>query len=234
MVADNDLAGCAKHYERALALDPTDFNALGGASSLLANLGRLDEAIALEEALVRRDPVNAVFIVNLANYQVSAGRYDAAIASYRTVLSLRPGRGGAHAFVGMALLLKGDAPAALKEIEQETIEGWRMIGLPMVYHALGRKADSDQALAALIAKYEKDAPYNIAEVHAFRGEADKAFEWLDKAVEYRDPGISEIVTERFFDSIRSDPRWLPFLRKIGKAPEQLAKIQFKVTLPKDF
>jgi hypothetical protein len=41
-----------------------------------------------------------------------------------------------------------------------------MIGLPMAYHALGRKADSDAALAALIAKYEKDAPYNIAYVYA--------------------------------------------------------------------
>jgi TolB-like protein len=26
----------------------------------------------------------------------------------------------------------------------------------------------------------------------------------------------------------TDPRWLPFLRKIGKAPDQLARIQFKV------
>ena len=76
------------------------------------------------------------------------------------------------------------------EIEQETSELWKMIGLPMAYHALGRKADSDAALAALIAKYEKDAPYNIAYVYAFRGEADKAFEWLDKAVEYGDPGIA--------------------------------------------
>jgi hypothetical protein len=51
-----------------------------------------------------------------------------------------------------------------------------MIGLPMAYHALGRKADSDVALAALIAKYEKDAAANIASVYAFRDEADKAFE----------------------------------------------------------
>ena len=106
-----------------------------------------------------------------------------------------------------------------------------MIGLPMAYHALGRKADSDAALAALIAKDEKDAPYNIAYVYAFRGEADKAFAWLDKAVEYGDPGLGEIVTENLFDKIHADPRWLPFLRKIGKAPEQLAKIEFKVTLP---
>ena len=131
----------------------------------------------------------------------------------------------------IALLLKGDAQGALAEIEQETSEIWKMIGLPMAYHALGRKADSDAALAALIAKYEKDAPYNIAYVYAFRGEADKAFAWLDKAVEYGDPGLGEIVTENLFDKIHADPRWLPFLRKVGKAPEQLAKIEFKVTLP---
>ena len=106
-----------------------------------------------------------------------------------------------------------------------------MIGLPMAYHALGRKAESDAALAALIAKYEKDWSYNIAYVYAFRGEADKAFEWLDKAVAYQDPGLTDIVVENLFDKIHSDPRWLPFLRKLGRAPEQLAKIQFKVTLP---
>ena len=57
-----------------------------------------------------------------------------------------------------------------------------MIGLPMAYCALGRNADADAALDALIAKYEKDWSYNIAYVYAFCGEADKAFEWLDKAV----------------------------------------------------
>jgi hypothetical protein len=106
-----------------------------------------------------------------------------------------------------------------------------MIGLPMAYHALGRKAESDAALAALIEKYEKDAAYNIAYVYALRGEADQAFAWLDNTVEYGDSGLGEIVTENLFDKIHGDPRWLPFLRKVGKAPEQLAKIEFKVPLP---
>ena len=147
------------------------------------------------------------------------------------MLSLAPGRAGAHDSIGIALLLKGDGKGALEEIEQETSEVWKMIGLPMAYHALGRKADSDAALAALIAKYEKDGPFNIAYVYAYRGDADKAFAWLDKAVEYGDRGLGEIVTENLFDKIHADPRWLPFLRKLGKAPEQLAKIEFKVTLP---
>src|SRR5882724_8139199 len=231
MLGDNDLAGAALHFKHALALDPADLDVLRNSAILLTSLGRLDEAMALDEALVRRDPVNVSALFNLGVDQRNAGKFDAAIASFRTVLSLNPGQGGAHAELGNALLLKGDAQGALAEIEQETSENWKMIGLPMAYHALGRKADSDAALAALTAKYEKDSPYNIAYVYAYRGEADKAFAWLDKAIEYGDGGLAEIVTENLFDKIHADPRWLAFLRKIGKAPEQLAKIEFKVTLP---
>ena len=230
-LADNDLAGAAQHFERALALDPADPDVLRNSATLLVSLGRLDEAMALNGALVRRDPVNVSVLTNLGVYQRYAARFDAAIASQRTVLSLAPGRGGAHAELGNALLLKGDAQGALAEIEQETSEVWKMLGLPMAYHALGRRAESEAALATLIAKYEKDWPCNIAWVYAFRGEADKAFAWLDKAVEYGDSGLSEIVTENLFNKIHADRRWLPFLRTIGKAPEQLAKIEFKVTLP---
>jgi len=232
MYGDNNLAGAAQHFKRALALDPADLDVLRTSAALLQSLGRLDEALALDEAVVRRDPVNVNALFNLGYHERIAGRFDEAIASSRTVLSLSPGNGGAHVSLGTALLLKGDAQGALAEIEQETTDVIRMIGLPMAYHALGRKADSDAALAALIAKYEKDAPYNIAYVYAYRGEADKAFAWLGKALEYGDSGLSEIVTENLFDKIHTDPRWPAFLRRIGKAPEQLAKIEFKVTLPK--
>ena len=161
---------------------------LANSATFLSSLGRLQEALALDEALVRRDPVNVTTLNNLGADQRCAGQFDAAIASYRSVLSLSPGRGSAHYSISVAMLLKGDASAALAEIEQEKIEVYRLIGLPMAYHALGRKTESDAALAALIAKFEKDGPYNIACVYAFRGEADKAFEWLDKAVQYQDPG----------------------------------------------
>jgi tetratricopeptide (TPR) repeat protein len=175
--------------------------------------------------------VSALYYLGLT--QRSVGQLDAAIASFRTALSLAPGRSSAHAQLGITLMMKGDTVGALAEIEQEPSEIWKMVGLPVAYHALGRKADSDAALAALIAKYEKDAPYNIAAIYAFRGEADQAFAWLDKAVEYDDGGLSELVWDPLFEKIEADPRWLPFLRKIGYAPEQLAKIEFKVTLPQD-
>src|SRR5947208_987932 len=147
MYGDNDLAGTAQHLERALALDPADLSVLTTSATLLQSLGRLDEALALEEAAVRRDPVNVTALFNLGYHQRMASRLDAAIASFRTVLSLSPSNGGAHCQLGIALLLKGDAKGALAEIEQETSEIYKMIGLPMAYHALGRKADSDAALA---------------------------------------------------------------------------------------
>src|SRR5436190_734128 len=59
---DNDLAGAARHFERALALDPADLNVLGNSAALLQSLGRLDEALALDEAVVRRDPVNVTLL----------------------------------------------------------------------------------------------------------------------------------------------------------------------------
>jgi tetratricopeptide (TPR) repeat protein len=234
MYADNDLAAAATRFEHALALDPANLSVLGNASVLLGNLGRSVESLALGEALIRRDPVNVTALSNLGYRQREAGRFDAAIGSYRTALSLSPGMGAAHASIGTALLLEGNAGAALAEIEQETIEPLRMIGLPAAYCALGRKAEAEKAFAALIGKYEKDAPYNIASDYAYCGDTDLAFEWLDKAAQYQDPGLGEIVGENLFAKIQADPRWAAFLHKVGKAPEQLAKIEFKVTLPREW
>jgi len=231
---EHDLAGAAQHLERALALAPGDVDVLRSAGVFLSILGRLDESLPLYEAIVRHDPVNSSAFYNMSLTERYAGQSDAAIASARTALSLSPGRGQGHMQLAMALLLKGDAASARVEIEQETSDIWRAIAMPMVYCALDRKADADAAFAGLIAKYAKDGPFNIAHGYAFCGNADKAFEWLDKALADKDPGLSEIAAENLFAKIHSDARWLPFLRKTGMAPEQLAKIEFKVTLPKEW
>jgi tetratricopeptide (TPR) repeat protein len=88
MFGDNDLAGAAEHLQRALALDPADLEVLNDSAVLLANLDRPDAALALNEAIVRRDPVNVQARYNLGLGQRRAGQLDAAIASFRTVLSL--------------------------------------------------------------------------------------------------------------------------------------------------
>ncbi len=226
-----ELAAAARHFTRALALEPSNNIVLRDSYVLLHDLGRANEAIDVLEFLAVRDPVDVTVLYNLGLAYTSAGRFDDAIRQLRIVTRLSPDYGLAHIQTAYALLLEGDAAAALHEAEQESSENFRLTGLAMADHALGRNAGFEAAMAELIGKYEKDMSSNIAYVFAFCGDADKAFAWLDKAVTYEDTGLAEILLERLFDNVRKDPRWLPFLRRIDKAPEQVAKIEFKVTLP---
>jgi TolB-like protein/Flp pilus assembly protein TadD len=228
---DGDLVMAARHFEQALAVEPSNPEILLEAAFLARSLGNLDEAVSLLEYVVSLDPVNAIGHYRLGATYLWARRLDAAIASLRTALNLSPGRIAAHWSIGVALLLKDEPEKALTAIEQESDEGWRTAGLVMAHHALGHEAESDVELVKMIGMLEQGAAYNIAYLFAFRGEAARAFEWLDKAVQYRDPGLMDIPVQPLFANIHDDPRWLPFLEHIGKSPEQLAAIEFKVTLP---
>ena len=108
---------------------------------------------------------------------------------------------------------------------------WQIIGMPMVYHALGKSDEADAALAALIKAHAQDSAYNIAYVQALRGDADQAFAWLDRAVANSDSGLSDLALGPDFNSLHKDPRWLPLLEKLGKSPAQLAAIKFSPALP---
>jgi len=229
---DRDLAAAARHIERALALDPANLDVIFVAALLARRLGRLDQAIALGQYQVTRDPVNTEAHDELANTYRYAARLDEALAEMRTVLSLNPGFVNQHELLGEVLLQKGDARAALTEMQREANEPDRLAGLSMAYYALGQKAESDAALADVIKKYEKTSAYTIASALAFTGQADRSFAWLDKALRYHDPALGSLPVYPMFANVHSDPRWLPFLRRLGMAPEQLAAIRFDVTVPK--
>ena len=228
---DTDLAAAARHFERALALEPTNTDIMTDAMFFARSLGRVELVTALGEYVVAHDPVNTLAHATLGGAYARAGRFDEGMAEMRTSLQLAPNRGLGHYSIALVLLQKGDLPGALAEIKLESAETWRLDGLAMINHALGQQAESDAAMAHVIAKYEKESAWNIAYIYAFRGEADHAFEWLDKAILYRDPGLSLTAVQWTFTKIHQDPRWLPFLRKIGRAPEQMAAVKFDVKLP---
>ncbi len=228
---DHDLAAAASHYERALSVDPSNFAIIANAALLLKGLGRLHEAVALLEYHAARDPVNPTAHFNLGLGYLSAGRWEESIAAQRKVLQLSPDYIGVHSFIGTALLMVDDAEAALEAMSQEPSEAYRWLGLVMANHALGRTDVADAVLTELIEKYEQNWAYNIAYALAFRKDADRAFEWLDKAVQYGDPGLADIVAEVLFSHLHLDPRWTAFLESIGKAPTQLRAIEFDVAMP---
>jgi hypothetical protein len=120
-----------------------------------------------------------------------------------------------HYFLGFLQLWQGDAPAALAEMEQEPSEFLRLTGTAIVQHALGNAGASDAALRALIECCSPGADYQIAQVYAYRGEIDLAFDWLDKAYASRDGSLADMLNSKAFAILHDDPRWEAFLDKMG-------------------
>ena len=231
-VEDLNYEAAARLFERALTLEPTNHAILAQAAQFTANLGRTKEAIAVSEYLIARDPINPVGHLYLGWWYIFAGRLDEGIASEQTALRLSPGNSLAHFAIGIALLQKDEPDAALVAMKLEPLEHMRLNGLTLAQHKLGHTTESDAALAELIEKYAQSNPTLIAGVLAGRDEVDRAFKWLEIAVQSNDPLLSEIGTGFWaFLNIEADPRWPPLLKRIGMSPAQLDAIEFNVTLP---
>jgi len=228
---DGDMQAATRSYEHGLALDPTNTTSLGDTATILLLLGRTDEAIALGEYINTRDPFHPVGFANLGNSLAFAGRYEEAISNFRKTLSLSPDYVGARFSLGLALLMTGDPEGALVEVKMEPSDGYRLVGLAIVNFALGNTQKADMALQTLIDDHADDWGSSIAEVLAFRGDTDAAFEWIDKTIERGDSGLAEIIVNPLYANLYDDPRWPRLLERLGKSPAQLAAIKFEVNLP---
>ena len=227
----SDLEAAAHHFDRALTFEPTNTNIIGNVSIFLTALGRLKEAINLAEYQVSRDPANARAYNNLGIRYRFAGQFEQAKKAFATALTFNPLHFGVDYELGATLLLEGDYDAAADAFERESHVVFKQIGMAMTYHAQGESALSHELLKELISSYGEGITYYIAQIMAFRGEIDGAFEWLEKANLANDYELSNVINEPLLSNLYADPRWLPFLEKIGKSPEQLAAIEFNVTLP---
>jgi TolB-like protein len=217
-VYDWDWEAADASLRKALALEPGNAQALRYVSRLALTLGRWNEAIDLANKALERDPLRPNSYSNLGLALLAVNRDTEAEAAYRKALELDPGGVGRHRGIGLAVLLQGKTEAALQEMQQETDKSWQLPVLPLAYHALGRRGESDAALATLKSKYAGEAAYQIAEVHAFRGEADLAFQWLERAYAQRDGGLTGIKGDRLMRGVVGDPRYKAFLKKL-KLPE---------------
>jgi TolB-like protein/Tfp pilus assembly protein PilF len=215
---DWDWAAADASFRSALELEPGNADALVYAGILASILGRWDEAIDLANKAIERDPLRPYSYNSLGSKLQTINRDMEAEAAFRKALELDPGGAYWHGALGFALLLQGKADAALREFQQETQEPFRLTGLALAHHALGRPGESDAALAVLESKHAGEMAYQIAEVHAFRGEDDLAFEWLERAYAQRDVLVTTIKGDRLMGGLVGDPRYKALLRKL-KLPE---------------
>ena len=101
------------------------------------------------------------------------------------------------------------AAAQLAEYDNAVAE------LAVTHYAMGNSTKADEYLAELIENTGDSFPFGIARVYGYRGEADKTFEWLDRMVENNDFFPTFILGDTALQSVHSDPRWPPFLEKLG-------------------
>ena len=103
----------------------------------------------------------------------------------------------------------------MREAQLEPDEGCRRFELALAHYARGDRPAADAALSEMIAKDRNLLAYQIAEVYAWRGETDKAFEWLQISFDNQDTGTLALLIDPLMRSLRDDPRYKNLLAKLG-------------------
>jgi TolB-like protein/tetratricopeptide (TPR) repeat protein len=212
------------HFKRAAALNASDPWVLAALMPSIAE-GGLNEVIALQRRVVAQDPLSAVARGNLAVFLMGAGQWEEAKAEYARALELSPASPLLRRDIAKILVLQGRLDEALAAAGQLPEGPLRDQCLALAYYASGQSAASDAALARLIAVGEQpgtDAEFkiNIAEVYAYRGKRDEAFEWLARmSAQTRDADAiepywwsrQELPLSPFLKPLARDPRWQSLL-----------------------
>ena len=228
---DGDLEVAYENVERALAIDALDVEILPEVAVLLLQTGKIDEAISVLRYSIRRSPNDPRLRFNLGTMYKYADRLDESERTFQAIQSEYPDYNGVPFQLFELSLLRGDAEQALMRAE-ELKDYNRLKGVAVAMYDLGRREESDDTVAELIETWGETWPGVVADVFAYRGELDAAFDWLDRDYEkYGASGWGEIRLQRWYDNLRSDPRWAALLERVGFADHDLEGLALTLDLP---
>lgn len=228
---DAEIAGrleeAAEAYARGLAKDITDSEMVRLAGAFARRIGKFDASRRLLEHAVAIDPLCIQCLYQLSRTYMVSGDYEQALEARERYIAL--GTGGHHQY-GLLLLLQGRAQAtldyiaALPEDERENEAAIRA----MAWHSLGEREKAEAEFEGIIASDGAGFPLVVAEVAAWMGDADTAFEWLYKAQPVRAGGALLLPSLK---SLHDDPRWDAFRKDIDWSAERLSRIEFDPQMP---
>lgn len=204
-----------EYLQKALSLDGQNALVLRRAGILAVTQGNLDKTLALYEEALRVDPLSLALHVNLGLINYYSGQNEKALQYLDKAIALSPNFSQAHYHRGMVIRALGNPEEALSVFEKEPMDERRLMGQAFAYLDLGQEAESAAAIDEMTQKYlaEGWGPY-IAQVRAYRGENDLAFELLEQAVETRESILLQAKVDPHFSNLHSDPRWPKLMRKI--------------------
>jgi serine/threonine-protein kinase len=178
-------------------------------------LGRFEEAEDLARQAIERDPLAYQARQSLARLLFVQGKLDEAEAAARKAVELQPTAAGSHRWQVFVTIERGDGDAALREAKLEPNERYRHFELALAHYARGDRPAADAALAELIDKDRNVMAYQVAEVYAWRGERDHAFEWLQISFDNHDTGLLSLLIDPLMRGLQHDPRYNSMLAKVG-------------------
>ena len=211
-------SGARSDLERALALAPGDARAELMLGHLLAVLGRLPEAVTATRKAAEADPLLALGWDYLGRYLAAAGDLDESRKAFQQALRVAPDNMWARRELGFVDLLAGRPAVALASYERQ--EGWiRLMGLALAHHDLGHAKEAQEALDALLALADPPT-YQLAQVYAWWGDRDRAFEQLERGRASGDAGVRYLKYDPLLRKLRGDPRYTALLKKMNLPPDE--------------
>lgn len=212
---DWDWQGSAQAAEKALELQAGNADVLSNASTAMFTLGKFDAAVMLLKEAIKRDPLVLQNHQRLGLLYEFSRKYELALLTYRMLLRLNPDYPAVHAYSARVLLAQSMPESALEEADKEQSPFWRRYARILSLTALKRSGEADSLLQEMIIEHGHDAAYQVAEIHAFGGDVDAAFDWLDRAYRQRDGGMSELIGNYFLSNLENDVRWGELLVRVS-------------------
>ena len=182
--------------------------------------GQVKEAIAELEQALQSDPLSLLINAWLGVMLVLAREWDRAIEHSRLMIELDPLSPLGPWILGIGSRERGLAAESIEAHRRAiTLSGDLPMMVGWLALALGASGGTDEArtvLARLEARAEREyiAPTTFAWVYLSLHQVDRAFEWLDRAVDARDQFMMPIKSYAFLDPLRSDPRYVALVRKM--------------------
>ena len=205
--------------ERVREIDPR-FDFLPSAFGDIALVfGEVNSAVELYQEDLARNPLDPRILESVGVALCAANRLQECLQARLNLMQVHPEFGGVNRSVGIARLHLGQFAAALTAMQSEPNEDYRLGGIAMVYWAMGRRAESNAALNSLTDKFSASDAYGIASVHAYRGEIDHAFQWLDRAYRAHDYGMLGLKRDPLLRNLRGDPRFQALLGRMRLTDE---------------
>jgi serine/threonine protein kinase/Flp pilus assembly protein TadD len=212
-----DFAGARADSEKALTLAPGESAVQSMYGVQIAALGKIPQAITAMNKAIELDPLSGYAWGNVGIFHTVNKDYPAARHALERALAISPSNDSFHFALAQLDLLQGRLTEARAEFQKQINEPYRRVGYAMVEHSAGQEKQSQQALQELIAKNANDMAYQVACVYAWRGEKDKAFEWLERAYQRRDSGLNGAAYDPLLAGLQGDPRYAALLKKLELA-----------------